>query len=255
MRHGDKPRTWTSSPVSQHPCPMQSIKVTESTSGLLVAFPFELREAFRAVFRTAPWDGARRAYVVKSTTGNKNKLAQFIAAAEPLLAAMTEADESEASVRELERLRDEIDVARRQIEERSARASTARKQLAELRVVLDPLAAQAAAAHVALKTIEDERQMVLAPVKALCDELGVPKAIASLRYFSTRTVMTREHKDEFDERCRSLRAANAKLGTALGIMLPVLEELADANYNRLDKLRSVLARCEDVYVGLRTVVV
>jgi len=232
---------------------MHNIKVTESTTDLVVAFPFELREAFRAIFKTAPWDGGRRGYVVKNTTANKNKLTAFMAAAEPLLAAMADADKSEASVQDLDRMRNAIDDARRQVDERRAQASTAREQLAKLRAVLEPLAAEAAAAHVVLKSIEAERQISLAPVKTLCEQLGVPKAIASLRYFSTRKVMTREHKDEFDSRCRSLRAANKLLAERLGITLPLLEELASANYNRLDKLRDLLARIDDVYSAVRMV--
>ncbi|WP_454742398.1 hypothetical protein [Cupriavidus necator] len=60
----------------------------------------------------------------------------------------------------------------------------------------------------------------------------------------------KEQKAEFDDACRLLRSANGELAVKLGLTLPALEELGDANYNRLDKTRDALARHADIFRGI-----
>ena len=233
---------------------MNQINIGETNNELVVQFPFDLRDAFRAIFKTAPWDGTRRAYVLKNTSANKNKLAAFVAAAEPLLSTIADADHAEATVIELERMRAALESTRLLIADRAARTVASRRQLDALRTLLDPLVAEAAAATDELTAVKTEREQALEPVKALCAELGVPRAISSLRYFSSRPFVTSQQKDEFGERCRSLRSASMKLAEKLGITLPFLDELADANHNRLDKLKDLFLRYDDIYTGLQKVV-
>lgn len=230
---------------------MPNINIVETASDLLVAFPFELREAFREIFKTAPWDAGRRVYVVKKTTTNQNKLAQFKAAAEPLLADLAALESSEASPRELDRMREQVEACRRQLEERLSRVQAARDELAELRATIAPLEAEAASALGELNALEQQRQLTLEPVIALCAEFGVPKALSSLRFFSSRSFLTATQKEEFEERRRTLCMANKGLAEKLAITLPVLEEFGSANYNRLDKVRGLFARYGDIYAGLK----
>lgn len=232
---------------------MNQINIGETHNELVVQFPFDLREAFRAIFKTATWDGTRRAYVLKNTSANKNKLAAFVSAAEPLLSTIADAEQAEATVIELERMRAAVESARVLFADRAAKAAASRRQLDELRALLAPLVAQAAAAADELTAVKTEREQALEPVKALCGELGVPRAILSLRYFSSRPFVTAEQKVEFNERCRTLRSANMKMAEKLGITLPVLDQLADANHNRLDKLKDLFLRYDDIYTGLRKV--
>ncbi|WP_454741366.1 hypothetical protein [Cupriavidus necator] len=91
---------------------MPSIKTTQTDTEIIVQFPFALRDAFRTLFKTCPWDGGKRAYLVKNTTANRNKLARFAAEAETVLAALAAAEEADATVEELARMRERFATVR-----------------------------------------------------------------------------------------------------------------------------------------------
>lgn len=236
------------------------IKATETAAEIAVSFPYSLRDAFRAIFKTAPWDSTRRVYSLKNTILNKNKLAQFFAAAEPVLPVLSGAADTEASEQELARMREAIARATEAATKAAALAEAYRHESAELKVklvelkaMLDPIAAQAATAKEELQALEAERQIILAPVKALLDESGVPHALSRLRYFSRCFSVTRVQKEEFNAACRTLRDANKLLATKLGITLPALNELREFNPNRLDKTKDALIRYSDIYAGMQKI--
>ncbi|QQX85275.1 hypothetical protein JJQ59_04865 [Cupriavidus necator] len=107
----------------------QIINVREANNELLVSFPFDLRDAFRAIFKTASWDSSRRAYVVKNTTANKNKLEQFKTVAASAVEALAAAEEAEASAQELGRMKEALEAAKRAAEERTVAVAEAGTEL------------------------------------------------------------------------------------------------------------------------------
>ncbi|QQX85272.1 hypothetical protein JJQ59_04845 [Cupriavidus necator] len=125
--------------------------------------------------------------------------------------------------------------------------------LAQLRELLAPVVAKAESAKAEMDAIKADRQTALAPVRALVEQLGVPAALKSLRYLSSRPFLIIEQKDEFRTRCSTLLEANEMLAEKFGLTLPALAVIADSNYNRLDKTKDVLARYADIYAGIRKV--
>lgn len=93
-------------------------------------------------------------------------------------------------------------------------------------------------------------RVTLAPLKSLCATLGVPDALARLRQLSSKSFLVSEEKNDFRLACRILQDGNTRLREALSVALPALDELADANYNRLDMVRASLTRHRDIYCGV-----
>ncbi|WP_439684469.1 hypothetical protein MNJPNG_02785 [Cupriavidus oxalaticus] len=230
---------------------MQTIKTTQTATEIAVQFPYALREAFRAIFKTCPWDSDKRAYLLKNTTANRNKLARFVTESEPALQALTAAEAADATSEELARMRERLAAARQQAEAKAAAGVAARAALADLQALLKPVMARVAQAQADLHEAQAERQRTLAPVTELLEQLGVTKAIGRLRALSHRSFLLKEQKVDFDDACQRLRSANAHLAATLGLTLPALTELGQANYNRLDKTRDALARHADLFVGIR----
>jgi len=221
---------------------MLSIQTTPTDTDIAAQFPYAPREAFRAIFKTCPWDSGKRDYLLKNTTANRNKLARFVAETEATLTALTAAEDADATEEELGRMRECLAVTRKEADAKAATLVDVRAELTDLQALLAPVMAKLAQAHADMRAAQAARENTLAPVKQFLEQLGVSKAVGRLRVFSNRSFLLREQKLEFDEACETLRSANTTLAARLGLTLPALAELGDANYNRLDKTRHALVR-------------
>ncbi|RWA51433.1 hypothetical protein AU476_22615 [Cupriavidus sp. UYMSc13B] len=150
-------------------------------------------------------------------------------------------------------MRECLAVKRKEVDAKAATAVAARAELADLQALLAPVMAKLEQAQADLRAAQAARENTLAPVKQLVEQLGVTKAIGRLRVLSSRSFLPKEQKAEFDDACQLLRSANAELAVKLGLTLPALTELCEANYNRLDKTRDALARHADIFQSIKQV--
>ncbi len=123
-----------------------SITHTPSSDGetLLVKLPFELKDAFKGVFKSAKWVPEQRSWRVGNSAVTRNKLAAFVAASEPALSAFADKIRAEEEAELDERQTDDMNRALRliQTELRDLAATTRatkeeRSALCALRAKLD----------------------------------------------------------------------------------------------------------------------
>lgn len=239
---------------------MNSITMRDAGEQAYVQFPFALREAFRAVFKTSQWNASNKAYVVKNTAANRNKFERFKTEAAKALRALDAADDATATSEQLDRMRQslseiscQIEHSDAEIQETKEAIEKTREELARLRPLLESSKKAVAAVQAELAEAKAAIEAELAPAKSLCTSLGVKDAIEKLRSYSRRPFLCADEKSHFNEACRALRNANEKLGEALSVSLPALLDLSDANFNRLDLLRLSLERNSSIYRGIHTV--
>src|SRR5690606_3859766 len=73
----------------------------EDGKSLVISFPYDLKDAFKTIFKTAKWDSGKKRWVVSNSTVNHNKLKLFIDKSQAALAALKEIEEQEATDIEL----------------------------------------------------------------------------------------------------------------------------------------------------------
>jgi hypothetical protein len=74
-----------------------------------------------------------------------------------------------------------------------------------------------------------------------------------LRYLSDKRFLVVEEKGDLRDACETLGDANTTLRGTLNVRLPALDELTEANGNRLDTVLASLARYSDVQRRIKTV--
>lgn len=232
---------------------MNAITLREAGADAHIQFPFALREAFRAVFKTARWEPASKTYVVKNTTANKNKFEAFKSASSDALSALNAADNAAATDDEFDRMRQALSQIQHETALDEAAIEAAKSEYARLRMLLLNAKEQARAIKAELATAAAAVEAELAPVKSLCAALGVDDAIRTLHSYARRRFLYADEKGHFSDACRTLGDANRKLGAVLSVSLPALIELCEANCYRLDQLHLALGRNSNIYRGIRTI--
>lgn len=71
---------------------------------LFMSFPYELKDTFRTLFKTAKWNPAHRAFVAANTPQNHKKWERFVQAAETASQLLAQKDHEEVTAKELQEL-------------------------------------------------------------------------------------------------------------------------------------------------------
>lgn len=81
------------------------VSVTADHRGLHVKLPFDLKDGFRAAFKTATWDSYSKTWLLNDTTVTRNKLTKYIdtLTASGVVDALSNQQELEATQAEVER--------------------------------------------------------------------------------------------------------------------------------------------------------
>ncbi|MFK4751453.1 hypothetical protein [Oceanobacter antarcticus] len=83
-----------------------TIKIEKISNGFACYFPFELKDSFKAIFKSAKWNASARRWEVGSRSGKR--LEQWAELAEPAAKEIEDAEEAELNAKELAEIEAEI---------------------------------------------------------------------------------------------------------------------------------------------------
>lgn len=202
---------------------------------LLLSMPFEVKDAFRAVFPAAKWDAAERAWVVADTPANRSKFAAFVESAKPVLDSLLAAQSAAATAEQLAKSEAELTKA---LEAVKARVAEAQANAARLAPVVEAKKAELAAAKEAQAAAEAAEAAAAVHIEDLLEEHDVADALKALNTF-TRSY-TKATRAEADKAQYALAAAYNAIKAATGLRIETLRNLANASLNRSDKIAAEL---------------
>ena len=218
------------------------LSISEEGGNYLLRLPFEFKGAFRVLFKTATWDGRRKAFVAKATAANKNKWLKFIGQAKGLEASVLAMEEAEATEVEMRQLEELLAVARRELEHRisAAKARTCEhvQTAAEYRGVIEALEPHLEAgtqnevkAELDFEVAKAKAHATVAPALDVCKRHGLEDMLQSVIRAARRGYSGKDHLRIEQIKLVALRS---ELRT-VGYRHVYLDELCDASLNRSDK--------------------
>src|SRR5690606_13068670 len=145
------------------------------------SFPYELKDTFRTLFKTAKWNPAHKAFVAANTPQNHRKWEKFVQAAETATTLLSQKDHEEATAKELQELSNAItrviQNVRYEIERTQQRKVDLQRETAHAKaqtVALEPYLNEAnKELNLLVKEHEEAKQKrdaVIAPVLKLYEE-------------------------------------------------------------------------------------
>ncbi|WP_312587246.1 hypothetical protein [Comamonas terrigena] len=205
---------------------------------LTLYVPFEYKDAFRELFKTARWDSFLEGWEVADTTANKNKFERFKELASSAAGAERLAKTDETSVEEMERV--EATLSKR-IEAAKARSAAAKAAAARLAPLVaekhEALEQMARAADAAEAEAAAAAEPIVEALASVDDNLQV------LARFTRVPDYLRSSKKPAAVDAQRFLAKKYSALLALGIEIPKLKELAEVNPNRPDRLKPLLEGC------------
>lgn len=212
------------------------ITIKSFNSQLLLSFPFEAKDAFKAVFKTAKWSAADRAWVVADTTANKNKFNAFVESISALLDELQAAQSAEATAEQLAAAEAEVTKA---IAAAKARTAAAQETIARLAPVVEAKRAELAALSAQKEAALAEEADAAAAIEEILEQHDVAEALAALRTFTrSYTKQTRAAAEAAQE---TLIAAYREVKKTTELKISTLFELANISLNRADKISKEIA--------------
>lgn len=206
------------------------ITVEPAGNRFIVRFPFELKDSFKGVFKTAKWDGTAKAWLV--TAEAEKRLEQWIDAVSPLISDLEEEAQAELNEKELKMLEYNIlnlrsELAKQKEDIRSLSASNA--LIIEAKDELSALQKQREVQRVAFEREIAESKLALDRV---CD---VDRIIACFQVMkSTHNAKTSAKRDKFKEAAAVIYQQHCKLLEA-GFRCAAMVSLSEMNPNRPDR--------------------
>ena len=210
-----------------------------------IAFPIELKDQFRAAFRSAKWDPQYRVWTVGPRSRTRLEAWADEVRASGILEDLAARDERDLSVRELSELRHRIARLRSEIgaaEAARREAEDAKAACTEVRTTLDADRPRLDAAREAAVRENDEldaaRTALWARLEGIVDLAEIEGLRREmLRTWRAQTARNRERFEPLQRRMREIRDAMHDVGvTSRAVRLA-----AAANYNRPDRDRDDLA--------------
>lgn len=235
--------------------------VTHRISGdaISVTVPYAVKDNFKSFFKTAKWNPVSRAWEVKNTKANLNKLEQF---QDSLIAsgadeAVRDLDEAEATEAELAKLLEELKETKEQIslkvsvlmdeQKLAERLSSAKTKLtnavAELskakRELEEARASNREALQEVLSQYSLEGMTINQVIKAAC---------------RAHSGVGQKNRDEFNHYTSWLWKVAEEILEKTGIRFQVLFECGNANFNRPDRDNHWFSKdmMEARYVSVKT---
>jgi len=229
--------------------------IKEVNTELHLYVPYSLNAAFRAIFKTARWNPTGKVFVVKATTQNVNKWAQFLEAIKGASDALFMADEAEATAAEVASA---VAEAQRLIESCKERAAAAQRnmtkaqaQLAELRPVADEMQTLLEQTMAAAATVQAERDLVIAPVLKLYETHQLSLALDEMAAGARKGFAGKERCGRAQEKIIAVKRALKKIG----IFVPAIEDLVDVSLNRSDKMLDCVEAVRATHItGIKRIV-
>jgi len=207
------------------------ITAREEGKSLLISFPFDLKDAFKEIFKTAKWDSDRKRWVVSNSKINHNKLDVFKEKAEPALSALKAIEEQEATDTELANLESRL----AEIESKTRAALVAKQEyqakidkIAEIKAKIE----QATPGLVdAQKQAAEAQEVVKKTIEAQVKKYDIDALIGRLIYIRKQYTLS-EHRRKFGSIQGELIAAHENILSETGIDLKALRELYDEDYRK-----------------------
>ncbi|WP_235199957.1 hypothetical protein [Pseudomonas monteilii] len=207
---------------------MEIIARAEGKS-LYVSFPFELKDAFKEMFKTAKWNADRRKWVIGNTKANLNKIDLFKQKTEQAIAALQSLEDQEATDEELAKL--EAKVA--EIEAQTLLAIKSKEESVSKLERINQLKAKIDAANPELNKARQEAEEADAAVKQIIQGLvrkhDIDSIIGKLIY-NRKQFTVSERRKEFGGLQVELLEIRDKILTQTGIRLSTLQKLYDEDY-------------------------
>lgn len=215
------------------------IKVTKTGSAISIALPFELKDAFRSVFKTAKWSPAEKVWVISSRS--EKRLNEWINRihASSVLDQLSSSDQAEMNAKEIRQL--ENDIERIKAAAASARANArasieAAGELSKIREDLDAAKADRDAAVAEQKAAQEQLDAVRRSVNEIVETVVSIAEIEKLRkgmWFDMKRPKA-VNKKWFNEKQGQLEEILEKLENA-GIGCDALTDAVNVNFNRPDR--------------------
>jgi hypothetical protein len=220
----------------------------ETSKGLVMSVPYPLNPAFRAMLKTAAWDGSQKAFVAAATTANKSKWRSFLEQVKDVSSVLALQEHEEATAEQLERSQqaalEALHHAQRAIAEARirqadavAKASEAREQTAALAPLVQESEARLEKLLQELRDAQMQRSKAIAPVLALYQHHGLDAIIGELERSARRGYPGKEAMGRALGRAFKLHDSMQ----FMGFELKALNALVNVSHNRPD---SVLELCE-----------
>lgn len=216
------------------------ISILEKDDRLLVTIPYALKDSFKAVFRTATWAAAHKAWSV--STRSRKRLEAWVAEVERsgVLEPAEDHDAREMAEQEVEKLR--VDLGKLDMDLRRQLAE--QRSLEEIRAdnaqLLDRIARMRAELANTVAAVAEQRQAaaaekadIEATIASIINLNAVNSAIRSIRWLAAQAPRA-QHRHDFEQHVELIDAEHDKLLEA-GFDSPLLRELSCANYNRKHK--------------------
>lgn len=223
---------------------MKTIDIKTTSAGATVAFPFELKDAFRNAFPSAKWNAAAKVWTVGSRSITRlNDWADKIRTS-GILAELEVNEELELSNREIDRLSVEIAKVREMLKAAKATAdaaAAARARAAQLSVELDGMKAELASATD--KKIEAENSAAEA-ARSVAEVVATVASEAEVTMLRNGMVAdARRPSPDTREAFAKKRARMSDILAALnnaGLTSAVVRRCATADWNRTMRDQSPL---------------
>ena len=204
---------------------------TEKTSnGFAVKFPFELKDNFKSVFKSAKWNPETRAWIVG--VRSEAKLKQWIEAVSPAAQDIEEAEAEALTAREVSALETQIANIRADI----ARERKAKLIYGNVAVALAAAKENLAKATAALALEKLEKTAKAAKANELlgqvCDLDAIQEARRTL--IQNHGKVGSKHREAFNDACSAIKEQQNKLN-AIGFQSTGLATLYQCNFNRPDR--------------------
>lgn len=207
-----------------------SISVEKTATGFAVKFPFELKDNFKEVFRSAKWNPAGKCWEVG--VRSQAKLNQWVEAVTPAVEDIEAAESEELTAAELARLQAEIanvraDIAKNRREKEqygntAAALIAAQEDLAKATVELSLEKSEKSA------KAEEAREIV----SRICDLNAVYEAKRTM--IMNHGKVGSKHREAFNDACSVIGAQHKKL-LDMGFRSAGLSELHGCNFNRPER--------------------
>lgn len=232
---------------------MKTIKYEfiESENIYSVAVPYELKDSFKSVFKSAKWNSLVKEWEIGPRS--KKRLENWIETVNQseALQVVEEHDDIEMSEKEIEQLQNTLSEVQKKIESKLAELASAKdtaeklentkKVLSEKRGELEKIREEVAAENA---KIEKQKNEIRGKVEAIID-MGL---VIKCKNIMSRSMYPadRNAKARFEEARYSLRAEREKLNKA-GLDSAALARLCTANVNRPDRDHPDFVNDDDLY--------
>ncbi|WP_271007079.1 hypothetical protein [Pseudomonas aeruginosa] len=203
----------------------------EEGKTLLVSFPFDLKDAFKEIFKTAKWNPERRSWCVSNSKINHNKLEVFREKSQQALGALRALEDQEATKEELAKLEARlVDI--------ESKAMAAIKSQQEFQVKLEriiELKAKIEHANTELinaqKADDEAKTAVNKIIQDQVKKYDIDALIGRLIHIRKQYSLS-EHRKKFGSIQNDLLDAHDKILNTTGIDLKALQELYDEDYRK-----------------------